>query len=130
MGALLDDLVKVLDLESALVVLATAELIRYLLNVVFRKHYTDFWYPVVAVIMGQLMAWLPSIGYSLTVMVLGLKLAGSAIVFSTLWKKFNEGFSWFTKGKKDPVLNAKVDTTEIRIDEHIKKVKKLLKKQD
>ena len=128
MDEFIHNLIVVLDLDSALVVLAAAEAVKFLLNIVWRKAYTDFWYPAVAIIMGQLIAYLANPEYDLNVLVYGLKLAGSAIVFSTLWKKFNEGVSWFTKGNDDPVLKAKVEVEAAKAEAITNKVKKMMSK--
>jgi hypothetical protein len=121
-------LIVILDLDSALVVLAASEVVKLVLNLVWRKTYTDFWYPAVAMVMGQLIAYLANPQYDLNVMVYGLKLAGSAIVFSTLWKKFNEGLSWFTKGNEDPILKAKVEQEAAKADALTTKLKQMMKK--
>lgn len=126
MDELLKSLVAHFDIESIFVVQAATALVRFLLNLIAKDSYTDFYAPFVAVIMGQVIAY-TEFGLGLNSFIYGLKLAGSAIMFSVIFGKMVEGWSWFTKGKEDPVLAAKVQKSSTDTQSKIDSMKKLLK---
>jgi len=117
-------LIEAINIGNALVVLSATEIVRYAMNVIWRKTYTDFWSPLVALVMGQIMAYRMGGVYGIDVAIAGLQLAGSAMVFSSLWKKFNEGVAWFSGKKDDPVIMAKLEKTNAKVEQQIAAVKK------
>lgn len=129
MDELIEKLLAQIDLDAVLVIQGATALVKFVLNLVARQSYTDYLAPFVAVAMGQLIAW-TQYGVGVNAIIYGFKISGGAIVFSELYKRFLEGWSWFKRGKDDPLLKAKVEHTAIKSDARISSIKSLLKKKE
>lgn len=129
MEELTNELIKQIDLGSSLEIYGATIAVLWVLNVLFRRTYTDWVAPAVAVVMGQFQAFWVHNHYDAHALVHGFKIAGGAIVFQAFIKKGVEGFTWLKRGKEDPVLKAKVEAAEASADAQIAKMKALLNKK-
>lgn len=129
MEELTNELLKQIDLGSSLEIYGATIAVLWVLNVLFRKTYTDWVAPGVAVVMGQIQAFMVHNHFDGHAVVHGFKIAGGAIVFQAFIKKGVEGFTWLKRGKEDPVLKAKVEATSTAADAQIAKMKALLAKK-
>lgn len=125
MDEILNQILAKMDVEAIFVIQGATSLVKFFLNLVAKDTYTDFVAPFVAVMTGMMMAYAQG-GFNLNQFIYGLKLAGMAILFTEISDKFRDGWTWFRKGKSDPLMKAKMEASSLETEHKISKVKALL----
>ncbi len=127
MEKLIDELIAKINIDSVFVIQGGTAFVRGLLNFFAKNLYTDWMSPFIAVIFGQLIAYVQR-GLSGDAIMYGFGLAGGAIMFEVLFKRFLDGYSVLTgRHKSNPIIQAKHKANNAKAEALIESMKKKLR---
>lgn len=127
MEKLIDELIAKINIDSVFVIQGGTAFVRGILNFFAKNLYTDWMSPFIAVIFGQLLAYSQK-GFSGEAIMYGFGLAGGAIMFEVLFKRFLDGCSVLTgRHKNNPIIQAKHKANNAKAEALIESMKKKLR---